>query len=139
MSKNVKFIISNYNSNFNSTTKTWSIELPTFFTENLYQDRIIKIETFIYFKPNGSSDLGTSFHCPDLFDGDYDQMNFLIGLSGTSIEGEYILNTRKRNLEFWFCDYTDLNTKCDNTEPIETNGVYENKPIYFFIQCSLMY
>lgn len=140
MAERVKFIISDYNSKFNPTTKTWSIDLPNFYTDNTSSDRMIQIETFIYFKPNGTSDLGTCFHCADLYDGEYSQLNYLIGLSGTTIGGNYIINSRKRTLEFWFTDYTDLNQKCLNTETLENEyGEYEQKPVHFFIQCNLIY
>ena len=81
--------------------------MPDFFVNNRADYRQIVIQSFIYFRPNGTSDIGTTFHSSDLYDQEYSQseLDFFVGLSGTSIAGTYTLNTRRRKFTFWFKDY----------------------------------
>lgn len=138
-----KFTISNFNSTYNENTQTWTCELPLFFTDNPPEYREIVIETFIYFRPNGTSDIGSTFHSADLFDCEYVQpeLDYFIGLSGTTIAGTYSLNSRKRNLEFWFKDYYDFDQRYGKEETYYDSSTGEEKTgeIRFFIQCRLIY
>ena len=61
-----KFTITNFNSTYNEISQTWSCELPLFFTDNPAEYREIVIDTFIYFRPNGTSDIGIRKASPAL-------------------------------------------------------------------------
>ena len=138
-----KFTITNFNSTYNEISQTWSCELPLFFTDNPAEYREIVIETFIYFRPNGTSDIGTTFHSADLFDCEYAQseLDYFIGMSGTTISGTYSLNSRKRTLEFWFKDYINFSQRYGRTESYYDASTGEEKTgeVRFFIQCRLIY
>ena len=139
-----KFTICRLNSKFDETTKRWTVELPQFFTDNDADYRQIKINHFIYYTPNGCSDLGTTFHSEDLFDGNYNQpeLDYFIGVSGNSINGLYTLQTRRRTLTFWFKDYVTLeHIYGDKEEYIDylDNETKKTDYVNFFIQAELFY
>ena len=136
------FTICHLNAKFNDVTERWSVELPLFFTDNGADFREMRINHFIYYRPNGTSDIGTTFHSEDLFDGEYSQseMDYFIGVSGTSIGGVYKLNSRKRTLEFWFKDYSNMDQHYGPEEEYtDEKGEIVTGPIKFFIQTELFY
>ena len=142
--KSCKFTICNLNCKYNETNKTWSIDLPQFFTDNEPDLRQIKFEQFIYYTPNGASDVGTCMHSEDLFDGEFNQaeLDYFIGVSGNSINGLYTLQTRRRTLTFWFTDYINLDKRLGKTETyIDYNDGQKEKTgdVHFFIQARLYY
>ena len=143
LKESVKFNITHLTSKFNESDRTWSIDLPEFFYNNSAEFRQINISTFIYFRPNGTADVGTTFHSADLFDLEYSQpeLDYFCGMSGTTISGVYTLNSRKRTLTFWFKDYTDLTTRYGKTELYKDMETGEEKegPVSFFIQADLLY
>ena len=139
-----KFTVCHLNCTYNESDQTWTIDLPQFFTDNEADYRQIKIEQFIYFRPDGTSDLGTTFHSEDLFDGNYNQpeLDYFIGVSGNSINGLYTLQTRRRTLTFWFKDYYNMDQRYGATEEYTDyldNQTKKEGEIRFFIQCSLFY
>lgn len=143
LKKTDKFVISHLNSKFNELDSTWSVDLPDFFYNNPAEFRSITINTFIFFTPNGCSDIGTTFHSDDLFDCEYTQpeLDYFLGMSGTTISGSYMMNSRKRTLKFWFKDYRDLDHRYGPSETYkdpETGDDVEGE-IKFFIQCELNY
>ena len=99
LKESVKFTICRHNSKYNEANKTWTVELPQFFTDNEPDYRQIKINQFIYYTPNGCSDLGTTFHSEDLFDADLSRPLFLI------VGGE------KRGISKVFLDAADLKVR----------------------------
>ena len=138
-----KFTICSMNSKYNSNDKTWTVELPQFFTENEADYRQIKITSFIYYTPNGCSDVGTTFHSEDLFDGEYNQpeLDYFVGVSGNSINGLYTIQSRRRTLTYWFKDYRDLDYRYGATEfykDPETGDTVEGE-VRFYIQAELLY
>ena len=142
--KNIdKFTICSFNSKYDPVSQTWSCDLPLFFTENPAEFRQIQINTFIYFTPNGVSDVATTFHSADLFDCEYSQseLDYFIGMSGTTIGGTYSMNSRKRTLTFWFKDYLNLDQRYGETEQYIDSETQETKegPIRFYIQAELIY
>ncbi|WP_458454527.1 hypothetical protein [Methanobrevibacter sp.] len=142
--KNIdKFTICNFNSKYDQITQTWSCDLPLFFTDNPAEYRQIQINTFIYFRPDGTSDIATTFHSADLFDCEYSQaeLDYFIGMSGTTIAGTYSLNSRKRTLTFWFKDYLNFDVRYGPEETYFDAATQEEKsgPVRFFIQCELIY
>lgn len=142
--KTCKFTICNLNCNYDEKNKTWSIDLPQFFVENEADYRQIKINQFIYYTPNGSSDIGTCLHSEDLFDGEFNQpeLEYFVGVSGNSINGLYTLQTRRRTLKFWFSDYINTGKRLGNTEKyIDYNDNQKEKEgeVHFFIQAQLFY
>lgn len=140
LEKTINFAITDRNSTFNELDQTWTCEWPIAFVENDSRCRQVEITNFIFFRPDGSSDIGTTFHSPELLDGDYSQLDFFIGLSGTSINGTYTLNSRKSTITYYFKDYTDLEKRCSNTETVQnSDGTTSRKPVHFFIQCKLYY
>ena len=144
LKESVKFTICRHNSKYNEANKTWTVELPQFFTENEADYRQIKINQFIYYTPNGCSDLGTTFHSEDLFDGEFNQpeLDYFIGVSGNSINGLYTLQTRRRTLTFWFKDYVTLQHQYgDKEEYVDylDNEAKKTDYVNFFIQADLIY
>ena len=103
---------------FNSETKTWSMKLPHWFTNSLNEDKAILIESFVYFKPDGTSDIGTTVHSPTLIDGDYSQFDYMIGLSTTGINRQFSIASKPLELEFYFKDYLSDERLID-TEDVE--------------------
>lgn len=143
LKESVKFNITHLTSKFNENDRTWSIDLPEFFYNNAVDYRQISISTFIYFRPNGTSDVGTTFHSADLYDLEYNQpeLDYFCGMSGTTISGVYTLNSRKRALTFWFKDYKNMNERYGKTEFYnnpETGEDVEGN-VSFFIQAELIY
>lgn len=138
-----KFIICHINSKFNENDRTWTVNLPDFFYNNPAEFRQITINTFIYFRPDGTSDVGTTFHSADLFDNEYVQseLDYFVGMSGTSIAGTYSMNSRKRTLTFWFKDYRDLDQRYGVTETYKDPETGEDVEgaIKFYIQAELSY
>ena len=139
-----KFTICRLNSKYDEETKRWTVQLPEFFVNNEADYRQIKINQFIYYTPNGCSDLGTTFHSEDLFDGNYAQpeLDYFIGVSGNSINGLYTLQSRKRTLSFWFKDYVTLqHTYGDKEEYTDylDNETKKTDYVNFFIQGELFY
>ena len=137
-----KFTICHLNAKYNENTQKWSVELPLFFTDNGPDFREIRINHFIYFRPNGTSDIGTTFHSDDLFDGAFSQgeMDYFIGVSGNSIGGVYRLSSRKRTLEFWFKDYYNMDQHYgDEEQYTDSNGEIKYGKVRFFIQAELFY
>ena len=127
---------------YNEKTQTWSVKLPEYFVNNGPDYREIKINHFIYFRPNGTSDIGTTFHSEDLLDGEPNQaeMDYFIGVSGNSIGGIYKINSRRNTLEFWFKDYLNMDQHYGSTEEFKDyDGLIKEGPIRFFIQCELYY
>lgn len=143
LKKTDKFIICNLNCKFNESDRSWTVDLPDFFYNNSCEYRQISISTFIYFRPDGTSDIGTTFHSSDLFDCEYVQseLDYFIGMSGTTIAGVYTLNSRRRTLTFWFKDYKNLDQRYGMTEIYkdpETGDDVEGE-VRFFIQAELSY
>lgn len=141
--KTDKFTICHLNCTYNENNQTWSVQLPNFFTENKADYRQIIINTFIYYRPDGTCDVGTSFHSSDLFDCNYTQpeMDFFIGLSGTTISGTYTIQSRNRTLTFWFKDYMNMDHRYGAEEEYydASTGEYKTGPVRFFLQCELVY
>ena len=141
--EHAKFFITHKNCEFDEVTRTWSCELPNFFINNRADYRQIVIQSFIYFRPNGTSDIGTTFHSSDLYDQEYSQseLDYFVGLSGTSIAGTYTLNTRRRKFTFWFKDYQKMDERYGKTEEYtdDRSNLDLEGDIQFFIQCELIY
>ena len=143
LEKQCKFVICHLNSKYNESNQTWTIELPRFFTDNGPDFRQIRIEQFTYFRPDGTSDIGTTFHSEDLFDGSYSQpeLDYFVGVAANSINGLYTLQSRRRTLTFWFKDYYNIDEKYgaveEYTDYIEKTQ--KTGEVRFFIQCTLYY
>ena len=90
---------------YDESTRHWTMQLPHWFTESEYEFKNITIESFTYFKPDGTLDLGTSFHCKNLTDGDFSQFDHMICLANDGVERTFYIDSKEQNLEFWFKDY----------------------------------
>jgi hypothetical protein len=94
------------------------MQLPHWFTNSLYDDKSILIESFVYFKPDGPSDIGTTVHSPTLIDGSFAQFDYMIGLSTTGINRQFSIASKPTEIEFYFKDYLSDERLMD-TEDIE--------------------
>lgn len=123
------FVINNSNSTYDPVTKTWSVDLPTFFTNSRSSEKMISIDLFHYFKGDGTLDIGTSFHSPTLLDGNYQQMDYFVTISlfGSAIGRRYKITSHPQKIIFFMRDYNNS----DNLEMNESDR--------FFIQTELFY
>lgn len=153
---------------FNEQTKHWTMQLPHWFSNSSNEDKSILIESFVYFKPDGTSDIGTTVHSPTLIDGEFSQFDYMIGLSTTGINRQFPISGHPLELEFYFKDYLsdDILNETEDIEEIKTNEngeylyyktdletgetietteetsnpvmVINKKPVCFIIQCQLI-
>lgn len=129
MTQSVYFVINNSNSVYDEKNKTWSVDLPTFFTNSKNPDKMISVDLFHYFKEDGTLDIGTSLHSPTLLDGNYQQMDYFVTISlfGSAIGRRYKINSHPQKIIFFMRDYS-------NSINLEKND-YE----HFFIQTELFF
>ena len=90
---------------FDPDSKTWTMQLPQWFSESEFEDKALIMESFFYYKPDGTMDLGTSLHSPTLSDGDFHQFDNMICMANDGIERTFYIDSRTRELHFWFRDY----------------------------------
>lgn len=90
---------------YDSSTGHWTMELPHWFTQSEYEWKNITVESFTYFKPDGTLDLGTTFHSNTLSDGQFAQYDHMICLANDGIERTFFLDAKDTSIEFWFKDY----------------------------------
>ena len=102
---------------FDSETKHWTMQLPHFFYESPNEYKTLTIESFTYFKPDGSADIGTTLHSPTLVDGSYSQFDNMIGLSTAGIYKTFHISNNPDHIEFYFKDYMS-NTCLNDSETI---------------------
>ena len=105
---------------FNPETTTWTMELPTWFTNSTSQYKSIYVHYFDYSGANGTLDATTSFHCPALFDGDYNQYDSLVGSSSSLIGRDFPIRSKLEKLEFFFKNWFD-ERRLDNFEAEQTD------------------
>ena len=117
---------------YNEQTKSWTMQLPHWFTNSLNEDKSILIESFVYFKPDGTSDIGTTIHSPTLIDGEFSQFDYMIGLSVTGINRQFQIKSKPTEIEFYFKDYLS-NERLENTELFEQQETDENGNNLYYI------
>lgn len=117
---------------YNEQTKSWTMQLPHWFTNSLNEDKSILIESFVYFKPDGTSDIGTTIHSPTLIDGEFSQFDYMIGLSVTGINRQFPIKSKPLEIEFYFKDYLS-NERLENTELFEQQETDEDGNNLYYI------
>ena len=116
---------------FNEITRSWTMQLPHWFTNSLNDDKAILIESFVYFKPDGTSDIGTTVHSPTLIDGSFAQFDYMIGLSTTGINRQFSIASKPTEIEFYFKDYLSDERLMDTEEIEEIKTDDEGNYLYY--------
>ena len=116
---------------YNSSTGHWTMDLPHWFTQSEYEWKNITVESFTYFKPDGTLDLGTTFHSNTLSDGQFAQFDHMICLANDGVERTFFVDAKDTQIEFWFKDYLSEET-LPELETFSVQKKDENKnPLYW--------
>ena len=103
---------------YDEETKTWTMRLPHWFTDSDYEEKCMRIDTFSYFKPDGTADIGTTLHSDTLVDSEFSQYDDMIGLSTDDVDRIFFIKDKPDYVRFWFKDYMSLEN-LEESEMIE--------------------
>ena len=116
---------------YNSSTRHWTINLPSFFWNSSNPNKCIVVESFQYYKPDGSCDIGTTFHSNTLIDTDFSQFDNMIGLSTLGINRTFPISNKPQQIEFYFKDY--LSNEClEETELMSEQKINEEGKLLYY-------
>ena len=135
--ENNYFVITCLNSDYDSNTGMWSIDLPHFFTTSKNYEKYIRLLGFQYFDSDGLLDPRKTLHSSTLCNGNYSQLNYFITMAmytNTGWSKEFKITGKPQKLYFQFREYSEMIIKSgkpseDETEPHER----------FVIECELIY
>lgn len=116
---------------FNKDKNMWQMELPYWFVDSTNPNKCIQIESVSYFKPDGTADIGTTFHSPTLFDGKFNQFDYMVGLCSVGIYKMFQISSRCSTLEFFFRDYMN-DENLDELEPITEQKKDEDGNLLYY-------
>ena len=116
---------------FDPDTNTWTMQLPQWFAESEFEDKALIMEMFTYYKPDGTMDLGTSFHSPTLSDGEFHQFDNMICMANDQVERIFYIDSRTREIEFWFRDYMSEENLSDHEFFDDYKYNEEGKQLYY--------
>lgn len=116
---------------FDQDTKTWRMQLPKWFCESEFENKALILESFYYYKPDGTMDLGTSLHCPLLCDGQFSQHDNMICMANDGVERIFYIDGRINEIEFWFKDYLSNENLNDHEEFYEQKTNDKGQPLYY--------
>lgn len=116
---------------YNKEKKMWSMKLPYWFVDSTNPNKCIQIESVSYYKPDGTADIGTTFHSPTLFDGTYNQFDYMVGLCSVGIYRTFRVSARCQTIEFFFRDYMD-DENLSETEEIQQQKTDENGDLLYY-------
>ena len=113
---------------FDPQTKHWKMRLPHWFTQSEYEYKVITLESFSYFKADGTLDLGTTFHSPTLSDAEFAQFDHMISLANDGIQRSFFIDGKNNYIDFWFKDYLDEECLSDvETYTVQKTDEFGNK------------
>lgn len=116
---------------YDKDKKMWSMKLPYWFVDSTNPNKCIQIESVSYYKPDGTADIGTTFHSPTLFDGTYNQFDYMVGLCSVGIYRTFRIGARCQTIEFFFRDYMD-DENLGDTEVITEQKTDENGELLYY-------
>lgn len=117
---------------FNKDKNMWQMELPYWFVDSTNPNKCIQIESVSYFKPDGTADIGTTFHSPTLFDGKFNQFDYMVGLCSVGIYKMFQISSRCTTLDFFFRDYMN-DENLDEKEPITEQKKDDDGNLLYYI------
>ena len=116
---------------YNPVNRHWTMQLPNFFWNSPDPYKSIVIENFQYYKPDGTCDIGTTFHSPTLIDGDFAQFDNMIGIASLSINRVFPISGKQPYLEFYFKDY--MSDEClEDGEIVQEQKRNENGELLYY-------
>ena len=116
---------------YDKDKKMWSMKLPYWFVDSTNPNKCIQIESVSYYKPDGTADIGTTFHSPTLFDGTYNQFDYMVGLCSVGIYRTFRIGARCQTIDFFFRDYMD-DENLGDTEVITEQKTDENGELLYY-------
>ena len=109
----------------------WIFEFPHWFWNSENENKSITIESFQYYKPDGTSDIGTTLHSETLIDGNYSQFDNMIGLSAINLNRTFTIANKPQFLEFYFKDYLS-NERLGETEIVTIQKTNDNGDLLYY-------